>query len=350
MTFASPPLLWLAAVLGPMTGLFLWWTWRRKQAAAARFVGSRLYAQLTVGVSPARQILRRTLAGLAVVALLLALARPRWGFNEEETAASGLDVVVAFDVSRSMLASDVAPSRLEKARRAVLDLVEVSHADRLGLVAFAGEAFLQAPLTLDDEAFRQSVRTLDTDIIPVQGTGLESALREARAAFAKDSTGARAIVVVTDGEDHEQGAVEYARRLAQDGFRVFTLGVGTPQGGILRMADPYGNPVFVKDESGNAVKSQLNEPLLREVADAGGGFYLPLQNRQTIQNLYQQGLAPLPRNIVKAGRTRQWIERFQWPLGFGILLLVIEMLVPEHRRAIAQRKRDVIMKPATVSA
>lgn len=287
------------------------------------------------------QILRRVLVALAVITLLFALARPRWGFIDEETTASGLDVIVTFDVSRSMLATDAAPNRLEKARRAALDLVESSRADRLGLVAFAGDAFLQAPLTLDDEAFRQSVRALDTDIIPVQGTGLGAALRESRAAFGKDSTGAKAVVVLTDGEDHEAGAVELAREMAREGIRIFTLGVGTAEGAILRTADPYGNPVFVKDQQENAVKSRLNEPLLRELADAGGGFYLPLQNRQTIQNLYEQGLGPMPRSLVKAGKSRQWIERFQWPLAFGILLLIAEILIPEHRRSVARPERDV---------
>ncbi len=343
MSFASPSFLLLTVVLGSLTAGFLWWTWRRKQQAAARFVGSRLYRQLTIGVSPARQIFRRILVATAVVTILVALARPRWGFTEEETLASGLDVVIAFDVSRSMLGTDAAPNRLEKARRAVLDLVDLSRADRLGLVAFAGDAFLQAPLTLDDDAFRQTVRTLGTDLIPVQGTGLASALREARAAFGKDSTGAKAVVILTDGEDHEPGAVDLSREMARDGIRIFTLGVGTEEGALLRMTDPYGNPVFVKDELGNAVKSRLNEPMLRELADAGGGFYLPLQNRQTIQNLYDQGLGPLPRSLVKAGRSRQWIERFQWPLALGILLLLVEVLVPEHRRNVAALGADAML-------
>ncbi|HAB15571.1 MAG TPA: VWA domain-containing protein [Verrucomicrobiota bacterium] len=348
MNFASPYFLGLTAVLAPLTFWFLWWTWRRKQQAAARFVGTRLYQQLTIGVSERLQILKRVLLALAVVALLLALARPRWGYVDEETAASGLDVVVAFDVSRSMLATDALPNRLDKAKRAVLDLVDFSRADRLGLVAFAGDAFLQAPLTLDDDAFRQSIRALDTDIIPVQGTGLAAALREAKAAFGKDSTGAKAIVIITDGEDHEQGAIDLARELAKEDIRVFTLGVGSAEGAVLRTTDPYGNPVFVKDEQGNAVKSRLNESLLRDLASAGNGFYLPLQNRQTIQNLYDQGLAPLPRSLVKAGKSRHWIERFQWPLALGVLALMIEVLVPEHRRTVARRKPDVMLSGAVV--
>ena len=344
MNFATPQYLWLAAAVMPLTVWFLWWTWRRKELAARAFIRSRLFSQLTIGVSPALQIAKRVLLAAAVAAALMALARPRWGYLDEETTSSGLDIMVVFDVSRSMLATDVAPNRLEKAKRAVYDLIGLGRADRMGVVAFAGDSFLQAPLTLDDDAFRQTVQGLDTDIIPVQGSDLAGALREAVSAFGKDSTGARAIVVVTDGEDHEPGAVEAAKSAAREGIRVFTLGVGTATGSILRMADPYGNPVFVKDAEGNAVKSQLNEALLKEVADAGKGFYLPLQNRQTVQSLYERGLAPLPRTAVKAGKSRQWFERFQWPLGLGIVLLILEVLLPEHRRAVAGRSSAATFK------
>lgn len=351
MNFATPQYLWLAAAVVPLTVWFLWWTWRRKEMAARAFIRSRLFSQLTIGVSPALQITKRVLLAVAVVTILLALARPRWGYADEETTSSGLDIMVVFDVSRSMLANDAAPNRLEKAKRAVYDLIGLGRADRMGLVAFAGDSFLQAPLTLDDAAFRQTVQGLDTDIIPVQGSDLAGALREAVAAFGKDSTGARAIVVITDGEDHEPGAVEVARAAARDGVKVFTIGVGTAAGAILRMTDPYGNPVFVKDAEGNAVKSQLNEKLLREVADAGGGFYLPLQNRQTLQGLYDRGLAPMPRTAIKAGKSRQWFERFQWPLSEAIVLLILEVLVPEHRRvASGRRSMNLFGKPRPAGA
>ncbi|MBX3732282.1 MAG: VWA domain-containing protein [Verrucomicrobiae bacterium] len=335
MNFASPAYLWMSAVVVPLLGWFLWWTWGRKQAAARAFIRARLFGALTVGVSPGLQILKRVLLALAITLTLLALARPRWGYRDEETLASGLDILVVFDVSRSMLANDAAPNRLSKAKRAVFDLLGLARADRIGVVAFAGEAFLQAPLTLDDEALRQTVQGLDCDILPVQGSEIAPAIREAVAAFDKDSTGARAILLITDGEDHEPGAIEAARLAAREGIRVFTLGVGTLGGAVLRMTDPYGNSVFVKDADGNAVKSQLNETLLREIAEAGGGFYLPLQNRQTIQTLYERGLEPIPRTATRAGKSRQWFERFQWPLALAVLLLLLEILVPEHRRVAA---------------
>lgn len=339
MNFALPVFLWLLALLLPFLALFLAWTWRRKQAAVALFVRSRLLARLTVGVSPARQIIKRTLMFAAVASLLLALARPRWGFIEEETRASGLDIVVCVDVSRSMLASDLKPNRLARAKMAIYDLMSLAKSDRLGLVAFAGTAFLQCPLALDPEAFRQSVLALDTEIIPEPGTALGQALEEARQAFQADSRAARAILLLTDGEDHEEGAVEAARRCYQEGIRVFTLGLGTPDGEVLRSADPYGNPVFIRDERNNVVKSKLNEKILKEMAEAGGGFYLPLQNAQTVSVLHQRGLAPLPKGEFAGSRMRQWQERFQWPLGLSLLLLAAELLLPEQRRV--GRSREI---------
>jgi len=337
MNYATPQYLWLAAFFAPLLAVFLVWTWRRKQRAAAQFIRSRLWAQLTVGVSPARQIAKRVLIAFGILLLILSLARPQYGFTEEEARASGLDIVVCFDVSRSMLATDVAPNRLAKAKLAAYDLAAIARTDRLGLVAFAGSAFLQVPLALDDEAFLQSVRALDTDVIPEQGTALADAIREAASAFGKDSTGARAVVILTDGEDHEEGALLAAQKAAREGVRIFTLGVGTSQGSVLQAPDPYGNPVFIKDADGNAVKSRLNEPALKEIAEAGGGFYLPLQGRRTMQTLYERGLASLPKTEFNAGRTREWIERFQWPLGVAILLLMMEIILPEQAGSTARQ-------------
>jgi Ca-activated chloride channel homolog len=331
MNFAEPNFLLVLLLVVPAATAFLVWTWRRQRAALKLFVGERLLPQLTVGVSPYRPHLKRALLVLALAALLLALARPRWGYTEQETRASGLDIVVCLDVSRSMLAADAKPSRLARAKLAAFDLLEVARGDRVGLVAFAGTAFLQVPLALDPEAFRQSVRALDTETLPEPGTALAEAIREARTAFRSDSQAARVIILITDGEDHEDDALEAARAAFQDGARIFTLGLGTPQGEVLRTTDPYGNPVFIRDEAGNVVKSKLDEALLKQMAETGGGFYLPLQNAQTLATLYRRGLASLPRGDFAGGKLRQWLERFQWPLGLAIALLMAETLVAEAR-------------------
>ncbi len=332
MTFASQFYLALTALLVPATVAFLIWTWRLKQQAVRRFVSTRLLAALTVGVSRPRQIVKRILLGTAVSLVLLALAQPQWGFREEEARIRGLDIMVALDTSRSMLATDIRPNRLERAKLAAQDLLEIAKTDRLGLVAFAGSAFLQCPLTLDEEAFRTTLTQLDTEVIPQGGTALGEAINTAVEAFSKEGGGRRVLVLMTDGEDHEEGAVEAARKAAAAGVRIFTVGIGTPNGEILFTTDPYGNKVFIKDSGGNAVKSQLDESSLKKIADAGDGFYIPLQNAQSIAALYQKGIATMPRldGAIRSVRARH--ERFQWPLGLAILLLILEILLPDHRR------------------
>jgi len=333
MTFANPPMLWLMLVVMPLLGWFLWTAWRRKQQLIALFVQSRLLGQLTSGVSPARQKFRLILL-MAVVALaLLALSRPQWGFDWEEARQRGLDIVVAIDTSRSMLAEDVRPNRLARARLAALDLMKKAKSDRLGLVAFAGDAFLQCPLTLDEEAFRQSVDALDVGIIAQGGTAITAAIETALTAFKADEENHRILVLMTDGEDNESGAEEIVKKAAKAGLRIFTLGVGTPGGELLRVVDDKGVVSYVKDAQGTAVKSRLNEGLLQQVATDTGGFYLPLRASGAIDALYEKGLAPLPKSENTSRLIRRYHERFHWPLALAIALLLLETLLPEARRA-----------------
>ncbi|MFO1498110.1 MAG: VWA domain-containing protein [Verrucomicrobiota bacterium] len=333
MQFAHPKMLWLLAFALPMLTAFLWWSWRKKQFLTSQFVRSRLLAHLTVGLSKTVQKLRMASLALAAGLLVLTLAQPRWGFAWEEAHQRGLDIVVAIDTSRSMLAEDIVPNRLQRAKLAALDLTRLAHRDRLGLVAFAGTAFLQCPLTVDDEAFRQSVAQLDVGIIPQGGSALAEAIRSAARAFKEEGDNHRVLVLLTDGEDHEQGALEAAETAAADGLKIFTIGIGTPNGELLRQRDEHGNLNYVKDEEGNVVKSRLNETLLTQIATAAEGFYLPMSGANTMDVLYQRGLAPLPRGDSTATRLiKQYQERFQWPLLLGILLLLIEIFLPERRR------------------
>src|SRR6266571_2302613 len=269
MRFEHPQLLWLLLLALPgLTGFFCW-SWRERRRLIAQFVQSRLLANLTVGVSARRLKIRLALLIAAVGLLVIALARPQWGFDWEEAKQRGLDVVVAIDTSRSMLAEDVAPNRLARAKLAALDLKKLARTDRVGLVAFAGSAFLQCPLSFDDEAFRQSVNALDVNIIPQGGTALAEAIQTAQAAFKEKSDNYKVLVLFTDGEDHDGHAVEAATRANAEGMLIFTVGVGSANGELLRMADARGRSDFIKDEQGNVVKSHLDEKLLKEIAQAG---------------------------------------------------------------------------------
>ncbi len=292
---------------------------------------------LLSGLSQPRRKIRLACVIFAVVLLMIALARPQWGFSWEETKQRGLDIVVAIDTSKSMLAEDITPNRLARAKLAALDLMQQAKSDRLGLVAFAGSAFLQCPLTIDDAAFRQSVEALDVNIIPQGGTALAEAINTARKAF-KEGDNYKVLVLFTDGEDNDEGALEAAQAAAKDGLRIFTVGIGTAEGELLRLKDAKGRTDYIRDDQGNVVKSHLNESLLQQLAgETEGGFYLPLRGAKTIDALYEKGLAPLPKSEQAMKLIKRYHERYHWPLAAAIALLLAEMLLPE--RAPSRRER-----------
>jgi Ca-activated chloride channel homolog len=316
-----------------VAGLF-YWSWRVKQKLIGLFIRSRLLPNLTVGISPRRQLFRFFLLSAAVAGAVLALARPQWGFSWEEAKQKGLDIIVAIDTSRSMLAQDVAPNRLEKAKLAAFDLMKQAKSDRLGLVAFAGTAFLQSPLTLDDQAFSQNLAAVQVGIIPQGGTAFSAAIETALEAFEKNNDNHKVLVLFTDGEDHDADTetLAAAKEAAEAGMHIFTIGVGTKAGELLRVKDDQGNESFIKDEDGNVVKSRLNELLLNQIATAAGGFYLPLQGANPMETLYARGLAPLPKSESTTRLTRVYQERYHWPLAFAVVCLLLEFLLPESSR------------------
>jgi len=347
MRFETPYLLWLLLVLPPALMAFYAWTQRRKTRLLSQFVEARLLPSLLTGVSAVRQRLSQGLILGAILCLVVALARPQWGFTWEEARQRGLDIVVALDTSRSMLAEDIAPNRLARAKLAVLDLMKQARTDRLGLVAFAGTAFLMCPLTMDDEAFRQSVNALDTSIIPQGGTALGPAIEAALGAFKEDADNYKVLVLFTDGEDHDAEAIAVAEKAAEAGLRIFTVGLGTAEGEVLFVTDRRGRQEAIKDPDGHVVKSRLNEKLLQEIATKGHGFYLPLRGATTVETLYERGLAPLPKTDSEAMRFKRYHERYQWPLALAMLLLIAEFLLPARARS---RAIALSGKPALAAA
>lgn len=254
------------------------------------------------------------------------------------TKQRGLDIVVAIDTSKSMLAEDIAPNRLARAKLAALDLMQQAKSDRLGLVAFAGNAFMQCPLTIDDVAFQECVEALDVNTIPQGGTAIAEAIETASKALKYEADNYKVLVIFTDGEDHDPRAVETATQAAKVGMKIFTIGVATAEGELLRVKEADGRTDYVHDEAGNVVKSRLNEPLLQEIGAAGNGFYLPLRGAKTVEILYERGLASLPKTEGQAKLVKRWHERFPWPLAAAVLLLIAEMLFPERLRAARQAK------------
>ena len=342
MRFAEP--YWIFIGLFACAALAtLYMRFDRRQAAALKtFAAGHLLNQLTASFSPRRRRLKRSLVLLGVGLLFVALARPQWGFRWEETTRRGIDILFAVDTSKSMLAQDVKPDRLTRAKLAVTDLVSQLEGDRIGLVAFAGTAFLQSPLTLDYDAFRQSLDALDTSIIPRGGTNVASAIREAQDAFATGSNNQKILVLITDGEDLEAQGVEAARAAAKDGLKIYTVGVGSTTGELIPVPVEGGGTEFAKDESGQLVKSKLDEAALKEIAQATGGTYQPLGQRgEGLEAIYQQSLAPLPKQELMSRRQKVHIERFQWPLAAALACLLVDLLIGTRKRFVATRRRFV---------
>jgi len=351
MRFEHPNLLWLLLAVPPALALFFWWSERARQKLLTQFIESRLLASLTVGLSPARRKIRFALAISAVALLIVAIARPQYGYDKEEVQQNGLDIVVAVDTSKSMLATDIAPNRLGRAKLAALELMQKAGADRMGLVAFAGDAFLECPLTIDNTAFQQSVQTLDVNSIPQGGTALAAAINTALTAF-KETTQHKALVLFTDGEDNdsEAGALEAAQNAAKAGLKIFTIGIGSAEGTLVTVAGADGNTDYIRDEKGQVVKSKLNEALLQQIATATGGFYLPLRGANTMDTLYERGLAPLPKSQSSEMLVRRYHEQYHWPLAAAILLLLAEMLLPERSLQTATKSKVQSPKSKVQSA
>ena len=334
MTFAQPLWLWAFALIPPLIALFFQ-NERKRRILVTKLVAARLLDRLAGTVSVVKRRWRFALVLFGMAGLIVSMAQPRYGFTWQEAKRRGRDVIIAIDTSKSMLATDLAPNRLTRAKLAAQDLIGELHGDRVGVIAFAGGAFLQAPLTADYGAVLASLQELDTEIIPRGGTDIAGAIRTAMDAFGKGESDHRALIIFTDGEELDADGVREAEKRKED-LRIFTVGLGSADGSLIPMPGARGGTEFVKDKDGQIVKSRLDEDRLRKIAEAGGGFYLRLQNsREQMSELVSDGLGKMTETDIDAKLSRQPIERYQWPLGAGMLLLAASMLIGERRRAAA---------------
>ena len=349
MSFGHPHWLWALAAI-PLLALIFVYAERRSTARLRAFVSPRLLPQLGATVNRFRRALRFALLLLGLALAVVSLAQPRWGYSYEEVKRKGLDLILAVDTSRSMLANDVPPNRLQRVKLAAQDLVNELRGDRIGLVAFAGRAFLQAPLTIDYDAAVEALNDLDTSVIPEGGTNISEAINLAVRTFGKSAVGNRALIIFTDGEELAGDSAKVAKAAADAGVRIFTIGVGTPEGSLIPLPGQSGGTAFVKDSSGQVVKSKLDEKRLREIAQTTGGMFLPLANGPaTMQQLYTEGLSQMQAGDIDARMSRQPIERYQWPLGAAILALLASVLISE-RKAPRRLQVNRAPKPAKVLA
>ena len=290
------PELWWLLLLGPIMFILfsvsVWFKNRRLD----RFGDSLLLDSLISEVSNVQTAIKYMLWRLAAAFLVVALINPQLGSKMAEAKVKGIDIMVALDVSNSMMAEDLTPNRLVRAKRAISKMLEELHGDRVGIIVFAGQAFVQLPITNDYSAGKLFLSTIGTDVVPVQGTNIGAAIDLAMESFSEESPAQKAIVIITDGENHEDDAVVAAQEAAEKGIRVFTIGMGSPDGNPIPQYRGETRTGFKKDREGNIVMSKLNEAMLKEIANAGNGAYVRASNAEV-------GLEPLLAELNQIEKT-----------------------------------------------
>ena len=329
MKFVNPYLLNLFWGLIPVVGIMVYGILKRKKILL-EFATRSMLPAIAPGFDLKRQWVKTALITIAFGFSIVALAGPQLGFRWEKTTQKGVDIMIALDCSKSMLAEDIQPNRLERAKREIIDLLQMLKSDRAGLVAFSGKALLQCPLTLDHDAFNIFLKVLEPEFLPVGGTDLDAAIQTCYSGFEKASDTQKAIIVITDGESTTGTAVETAKEMAKQGIKIFCIGVGGREGAPI--PDTQGG--FKKDASGNIVLSRVDEKGLQELAAVTGGAYVrSVAGDMDLDLIYTDKiLGTMERKTVTSGKKKVWENRYQWFLFPGLMLLLIEMLLPAKKK------------------
>jgi hypothetical protein len=335
LQFEHPEYIWFLLFV-PVLGAGFFFINVRQRKQLRRFAGSALIPQLVPDVSLAMRIIKQVLVSMALACLILAIANPQVGTRLEEVKREGIDLFVALDVSLSMKCEDIRPNRLEKAKRDVSELLKKLSGDRVGMIVFAGDAFVQFPLTADYAAADLFLSAIDVDAVPVPGTMVGSAIEVALKSFSKDAPTQKAIVIVSDGENTEgdvMGAVEDAKKA---GVRVYSVGMGTPEGGPIPVTNQNNVRVdYKRDQSGSIVLSKLDESMLQQIAaTTGASYHRATSGGNEIDDIFKE-LASLEKVEFGAKQITGFETRYQYPLALAILLLVIEIMLSERRSKFA---------------
>lgn len=332
LRFEDPIYLWMLLII-PILVLVRFIVWRKRKRNLRKFGDPSLLKEMMPDVSKYRPTIKFCLLLSAITILIFMIARPQVGSKISHEKREGIEVLIALDISNSMLAQDVIPSRLEKSKLLIEDLVDHFTNDKVGLVVFAGDAFVQLPITNDYVSAKMFLQNINPSLITTQGTDLARAISLSQSCFTQREHIGRAIIVITDGEDHEGGALEAAREAYKKGINVFILGVGTSKGAPI----PDGNGGYLKDNSGQTVLSALNEQMCQQVAKAGNGVYIHVDNTSDAQEKLNKELSKLQSGISDTVVYSEYNEQFQI---FGIillLLLIVETILLESRNPLFKK-------------
>ena len=321
--FGEPLYLYLLLVLPFLVAFYLYSNYRRRKKLR-QYGDPVLMAHLMPAVSQYRPDVKFWLMWSALAMIIFMLARPQFGSKMETVKRQGVETVVALDISNSMLAQDVTPSRLEKSKKLISRLVETFNNDKVAMIVFAGEAFAQLPITSDYISAKMFLGSISPSLIATQGTDIRGAIDLAMKSFTPNEGVGRAIVLITDGENHEGGAVEAAKAAAEKGVRVFVLGVGSPDGSPIPVE---GTNEFRRDKDGNVVVTRLNEEMCREIAQAGNGMYVRVDNTNNAEKALNAEINKLAKADVETQVFTEFDEQFQVLAWLALLLLAAELMI-----------------------
>ena len=325
--FEEPAYLYLLLLLPALTAFYLYSNYRRRQSIR-KFGDPELMAQLMPDVSKYRPDVKFWIVFIALGLFAVLLARPQFGSKLETVKRQGVEVIIALDISNSMLAQDVQPSRLMKAKRLVAQLVDKMENDKVGMIVFAGDAFTQLPITSDYISAKMFLESIDPSLISKQGTAVGTAINLAVKSFTPQEGVGRAIIVITDGENHEGGALEAAKAAAEKGIQVNVLGVGSPDGAPIPIE---GTNDFRRDKDGNVIVTRLNEQMCQEIAKDGHGIYVRVDNTNNAQKIINKEINKMAKADVETQVYTEFNEQFQAVAWIIFLLLLVEMLILERK-------------------
>ncbi len=329
--FAHPEYLYVLYVL-PVLALLYWYTLRKRKISLSKFADEKLHSVLLPAYSKMKNLIKFALIFLAIGFLIIAAADPQVGTRIENVKESGIDVYIMLDVSLSMQAQDIKPSRLEKAKMEIANLMQKLHGDRIGLIIFAGEAYVQFPLTSDYSAAKLFLDAVDVNSVPQPGTAIASAINLATKSFDYSSKTEKVEILITDGEDH-QGDISAATKKASDkGIMIYTIGLGSPEGVPIPMFNQQGQQVgFKTDENGNTVITKLDETILKMIASDTNGKYFRAANGQDELDLIYKDLSKLRKTQFGEKRVTDYEDRFYYFLAPAIILLLLEFFISENK-------------------
>ncbi|MBE9511056.1 MAG: VWA domain-containing protein [Bacteroidetes bacterium] len=301
-----------------------------RKRSLKRFGDPDILKQLMPFLSVNRPVVKFLFVLFALVFIILGMARPQFGSKIEEIKRKGIEIVIALDVSNSMLAEDIQPNRLEKAKQAIARLVEKLADDKIGLIVFAGDAYVQIPITSDYASAKMFLSSINTQIVPKQGTNIGSAIELGINSFSPDNEASKALIIITDGEDHDDNAVSLAREAAEKGIVIHTIGVGTLNGTPIPVYS--GNQrSFRKDRQGNVVITKLNEKILREITNAGNGSYIRATNNRLGLNMLFDQISAIEKKELETRIYSEYDEKFQYMIGLALILILFDFILLERK-------------------